>query len=210
MEKNLEIEKKYLLEESVGKETAINFLMEQLCLTPAPNPLIINHDTYYDENNLLSNLGLNARQRKVGEQTEYTLKIKVDAKSIDKRKELNFSSLEEMVKFIKNNLNLPINNLTETLKLVTKRHLYYYRFINTLIEVSLDEVSIYFNNVSLKPFYMIECEFKKGNVQELEYLNNAIIKMPFLKPCNLSKKDIALTRINTTPNLIRKRNKNLS
>ena len=54
---------------------------------------------------------------------------------------------------------------------------------------------------------MIECEFKKGNVQELEYLNNAIIKMPFLKPCNLSKKDIALTRINTTPNLIRKRNK---
>ena len=208
MEKNLEIEKKYLLKESIKQEYAINFLKSKLSLIPASKPILINHDIYYDENNLLNNLGLNARQRKVADVTEYTLKIKVDSKAIDKREELNFSSLEEMVNFIKNNLHLPIHNLTETLKLITKRYLYNYEFNNALIEVSLDEVTVYFNNIPLDTFSMIECELKKGDVKALEYLDNTIIKIPFLNPCNLSKKDIALTKINTSKNLVKKRIKN--
>ena len=205
MEKNLEIEKKYLLKENVEKEYALNFLNSELCLTPAP--ILINHDTYYDENDILSNLGLNARQRKVADQTEYTLKIKVDGENIDRREELNFSSLAEMTKFIKNNLHLPIHNLTEKLKLITNRYLYYYEINDTLIEVSLDEVHVYFKNIPFEPFFMIECELKKGDVKKLEKLSNTITQMPFIIPCNLSKKDIALTQIKSSSKLIRKRTK---
>ena len=207
MEKNLEIEKKYLFKANVTQEYIIKSLISELCLTPASNPLLINHDIYYDENNILGNLGLNARKRKVNNQTEYTLKIKVDAKSIDKREELNFSLLEEMVAYLKNNLHLPIHNLTENLKLITNRHLYYYESPNSLIEVSFDEVNIYYENKPLEPFFMLECELKKGDIKDLEYLNNTIRKMPFIEPCNLSKKDIALTQINSKKDLIRKRTK---
>ncbi len=207
MENNLEIEKKYLLKENTTKEFATNFLISKLSLTKSPTPILINHDIYYDKCNLLKNLGLNARQRKVGKETEYTLKIKLDTQSIDKRKELNFTSLEEMLKFIQDNLKLPIHHLSENLKLITTRKLYHYNSKDTLIEICFDEVNPYYENIPLEPFFMIESELKKGNIKELEYLNNTLIQLPFLKTCNLSKKDIALTKINSAQNLILKRTK---
>ena len=204
MEKNLEIEKKYLLKDGVFKEQVLRDLLGDLGLK-SPDLCLINHDTYYDDNNVLNNLGLNARERKVQDQTEYTLKIKVDSQKIDKREELNFVSLKEMVNYLKDNLGLPINNLRLKLKLITNRYLFYYQDKDALVEVSIDKVGIYYENEYWDSFFMIECELKRGNLEVLEKLDNIIRDNDYILSCNLSKKDISLEKINGEKNLIRKR-----
>ncbi len=204
MEKNLEIEKKYLLKDGVFKEQVLKDLLGDLGLK-SPDLCLINYDTYYDDNNVLNNLGLNARERKVQDQTEYTLKIKVDSQKIDKREELNFVSLKEMANYLKDNLHLPINNLRPKLKLITNRYLFYYQDKDALVEVSIDKVGIYYENEYWNLFFMIECELKKGDFKVLEKLDNIIMDNDYILSCNLSKKDIALEKINGEKNLIRKR-----
>ncbi len=208
MEKNIEIEKKYLLIKGVSKENAIKRLISLLKLKNCLHKVLINEDTYYDEFNILNSHGLNARQRKVQNKTEYTLKIKVDTAKIDKREELNFSSLEEMLKYINANLHLPISQLTPNLKLLTRRHLYYYQILDTLIEICFDEVKVKFQNEPISSFFMLECEFKKGDTKQLSNLNNLIMQTNFFKPSNLSKKDIAIRAIDSHQKLIRQRTKN--
>ncbi len=193
-EENFELEKKYIFS-SGNIQDNFDIVAKTLHLK---NPKQVeNYDIYYDFEDTLEAFRIAVRKRECDGKTEWTIKRPVsDITSGSKRFEKNFSSEDDVLKFLKENLNISISKLEPKIILKTNRTKYIKKLENGTLEISFDITTFEANNQNYPANYMIECELISGNEQSLEVINEKLEKLPFIKPSFQSKKEIALEKVN--------------
>lgn len=189
MSPEIEQEKKYTFNEN-SKNPKADFMQIKESLGLENCKLIENSDVYYDKDNVLAELHINLRRRE--NKNEWTLKRPVkDSSSISKRDEVNFSSKEEALAFLRSEWGLDIPDVKESITLKTKRAKYTLECYGGVFELVFDKTVPYVDGEAYPSFYMIECELKSGNSSGLYFINQKIKSFNFIDECNKSKKEIA-------------------
>lgn len=187
---NVEIEKKYIFNEYSTNPFEEFKIVKNLLDLKNPK-YIINSDTYYDTNDILKSMNINVRKRETNNNIEYTIKRKINDKdNILRRYELNFKSIEEVLSYLNNEWNIEVNTLDEKLKLVTKRCLYNIEMYNGLYELVFDKTTPYVDGIKHNENYMIECEYKKGNINRFQSIIKLLEECEYLESTTKSKKDL--------------------
>jgi HD superfamily phosphohydrolase len=151
-----------------------------------------NLDLYYtSDDNCLSRKRVTVRNRRTKNKNIWNVKIPLDDKSsITKRIEKNLSSKNESVAYLKS-IGFNIMGLKPYINLNTDRQTAIFQFRNSLFEFAFDRTVANKEEENINPYYMLECELKKGDSIDLYFLNQLLKKYPFLKECNNSKLEIA-------------------
>lgn len=192
----IEQEKKYCFnEETVSPKKEFKEIGNALKLG-IPS-YIENIDTYYEDTlGLLEENNISVRKRVTKDNQEWTIKrLLQDNTSIVKREELNFSSKEQVIYYLRNNWNLPVTELKEQITLHTKRAKYDKKLCGGLFEIVFDKTTSEINGEKKSTNYMIECELKNGKSSGLYYINKVISSFSSIYESSLSKKEIALNSL---------------
>lgn len=196
MAPEIEQEKKYVFTDDINMspEEAFSEVRSALGLT---SPKIVNNiDTYYDYNSILESYRIAVRKRVSEGKVEWTVKRPLNDKtSISKRAEKNFATMEEVIRFLKTQWNIPIDSLSEVVTLKTQREKYNLEYADGFFEVVFDKTTPNYNGEDYEEDYMVECELKKGNSAGLFFIDNLIKNLSFIKECTSSKKERALSQI---------------
>ena len=189
----IEYEKKYLFKEGNPID---NFKAISEALNLEKARCVENNDTYYDDdNNTLQGMRINLRKRVVDGKEEYTLKRPKSKTSIDVRDEINFDTLDDALEYLQNVWHIPITFIKEIIALKTLRVEYSINFGGGTYELTFDKTTPSFNGENYIPSYMIECELKSGSTRGLYFINQIIKSNASVEECNLSKKEIGLSII---------------
>lgn len=193
----IEQEKKYCFSDNV-ENPKDEFKKISSILNLKEPSYIENIDTYYeDEFGLLEEYKISVRKRITNGKEEFTIKRPLeDNTSILKREELNFSSIEQVIYYLKNNWNISVSNLKEKITLHTKRIKYDKELCGGLFEIVFDKTTSRVSGEECSTNYMIECELKSGKSSGLYYINKVISSIPSIYESSLSKKEIALNSLN--------------
>ena len=190
----IEQEKKYTFS-SLSNDPKEEFKLIKEKLGLAGVEYIENYDTYYDCNGILAKARIAVRKREMNGKEEWTVKKPLtDKSSISKREECNFTNYEEVIMFLQNEWNLPIQYLSKLISLKTVRAKYDLEYYDGLFEVVFDKTIPCLEGEEVSPIYMIECELKKGNSCGLYFVNKLLSHYDFIEECKFSKKELALQK----------------
>lgn len=192
---NVEKEKKYILNKDTEK-TSTDMFNDVINLFNLTKPIsVTNMDIYYDKNNILDAYGINIRKRNIHGEVVFTVKRPTKETDITERREENFNTLEDALKFAIEEWNIPIKNVSELLEINTQRRKYKLEIDKNIIEVTLDLFTPRVGICEFNEKEMIEFELKKGDISVFKTIDSMMNRIPYIEECHQSKKDIALEEI---------------
>ncbi len=201
MAPEIEQEKKYVFTDDLAQSPEEAFAEIKNILGLSNPKIVQNQDVYYDHDRILESYRIAIRKRVCGGKVEWTVKRPIkDKTSLSKRDEKNFSSKEEVIDFLNSEWNIPIKSLEEAITLNTTREKYYLEKAGGIYEVVFDRTTPHFADRKYPEQYMIECELKEGNSSGLFVIDSLIKKLSFIKECNNSKKERALSLVEEDKN----------
>ena len=196
MAPEIEQEKKYVFTENVMQSPEDAFEEVKTILGLSSPKIVQNQDVYYDHDSILESYRIAIRKRVCNGKVEWTVKRPIkDKTSLSKRDEKNFSSKEQVIDFLNSEWNIPIRSLEEVITLNTTREKYYLEKAGGIYEVVFDRTIPYYRDKKYPEQYMIECELKEGSSSGLFVIDSLIKKLPFIRECNNSKKERALSLV---------------
>ena len=196
--KKTEIEKKYKIKEFEGE--LIKYRLEELKTELGLEFIETTsyEDIYYDNDDILEAYKLTVRKRVENGSLYFTLKEdKENEDSFVSREKYEFTSLEELIEYLKTNYKLVIESLYEKMRLKVERQRYRINYKGTIIEINFDKSTSADNKT-----FMLECKFISGNINDFLEFNLKLKSYNFLEEIIFNKKELneeAIVRPVTDP-----------
>ena len=175
--KKTEIEKKYKIKEFEGE--LIKYRLEELKTELGLEFIETTsyEDIYYDNDDILEAYKLTVRKRAENGSLYFTLKEdKENEDSFVSREKYEFTSLEELIEYLKTNYKLVIESLYEKMRLKVERQRYRINYKGTIIEINFDKSTSADNKT-----FMLECKFISGNINDFLEFNLKLKSYNFIR-----------------------------